>query len=256
MATWSLRDLDLSDLIGIVRYVQSEVRDLDIYFKCRFACDGAGGRRGQDGSSAPQGRGVQTPGARRTGRRNLREQRPGIREQEGGVDVGPAAEDRVVRGASLGAPSKATFNTGQRPSLSWGAAVPAPGTGRPAGSCFAEPGDWSARHFRSTSLLQTVVRPAEAGEDASRLGSYRGLKGRKSRGSDYLPGVPDLPMGDSPRKLRGARPQPQRGPWQWPTGGHVCRSWRQKPQRLRGWFSGKAGDPRCTPPSFLVPFAS
>lgn len=27
MATWSLRDLDLSDLIGIVRYVQSEVRD-------------------------------------------------------------------------------------------------------------------------------------------------------------------------------------------------------------------------------------
>lgn len=39
MATWSLRDLDLSDLIGIVRYVQSEVRDLDIYFKCSFACD-------------------------------------------------------------------------------------------------------------------------------------------------------------------------------------------------------------------------
>lgn len=64
MATWSLRDLDLSDLIGIVRYVQSEVRDLDIYFKCRFACDGAGGRRGQDWSPAPQGRGVQTLGAR------------------------------------------------------------------------------------------------------------------------------------------------------------------------------------------------
>lgn len=64
MATWSLRDLDPSDLIGIVRYVRSEVRDLDIYFKCRFACDRGGGRRGQDGSPAPQGCGVQTPGAR------------------------------------------------------------------------------------------------------------------------------------------------------------------------------------------------
>lgn len=62
MATWSIRDLDLSDLTGIVRCVQSEVRDADIDFKCRFACDAAGGRRGQDRSPALQGRGVQTPG--------------------------------------------------------------------------------------------------------------------------------------------------------------------------------------------------